>query len=57
MILPVSKELGLHLVKPVAAAILRSYWKVRVHGEANVPPTGPVILAANHSACLTVQCS
>jgi 1-acyl-sn-glycerol-3-phosphate acyltransferase len=50
--LPVSKELGLHLVKPVAAAVLRSYWKIRLHGEANVPPTGPAILASNHIGLL-----
>ncbi|HZA32737.1 MAG TPA: lysophospholipid acyltransferase family protein [Propionibacteriaceae bacterium] len=50
--LPVSKELGLQLLKPVAAAIIRSYWQVRLHGEAHVPPTGPVILAANHIGLL-----
>ena len=46
--LPVSKELGLRLMKPVAAAIIRSYWQVHLHGEENVPPTGAAILAANH---------
>jgi 1-acyl-sn-glycerol-3-phosphate acyltransferase len=50
--LPVSKELGLRLVKPVASAIIRSYWQVRLHGEEHVPPTGPAILAANHIGLL-----
>jgi 1-acyl-sn-glycerol-3-phosphate acyltransferase len=50
--LPVSKELGLRLMKPVTAAIIRSYWQVHLHGEDNVPPTGPAILAANHIGVL-----
>jgi 1-acyl-sn-glycerol-3-phosphate acyltransferase len=50
--LPVSKELGLRVMKPVAAAIIRSYWQVHLHGEENVPPTGAAILAANHIGIL-----
>ena len=50
--LPVSKELGLRVMKPVAAAIIRSYWQVHLHGEENVPPTGAAILAANHIGVL-----
>ena len=50
--LPPGKEWGLRVVKPIAAAILRGYWRVQVHGSEHVPTTGPVILAANHIAML-----
>lgn len=43
---------GLRVVKPIAARILRGYWRVQVHGAEHVPRTGPVILAANHIAML-----
>jgi 1-acyl-sn-glycerol-3-phosphate acyltransferase len=46
--LPVTKELGLRITKPVAALLIRTYWQVNLHGEENVPPTGPAILASNH---------
>lgn len=46
--LPVRKELGLRLTKPVAATLIRAYWRVYLHGEGNVPDTGPAILASNH---------
>ncbi|HSU35162.1 MAG TPA: lysophospholipid acyltransferase family protein [Propionibacteriaceae bacterium] len=50
--LPLGKEWGLRVVKPIAALILRGYWRVQVHGTEHVPTTGPVILAANHIAML-----
>ena len=50
--LPVSKELGLRLVKPVVATVIRSYWRVHLHGEENVPRAGAAILAANHIGVL-----
>lgn len=50
--LPVGKEWGLRAIKPVVALILRSSWRVRVHGAENVPRSGPVVLAANHLALL-----
>jgi 1-acyl-sn-glycerol-3-phosphate acyltransferase len=50
--LPVVREYGLRLAKPLVAAILRTWWRVRVYGSANIPKTGPVILAANHLALL-----
>ncbi len=46
--LPVRKELGLRLTKPVVARLIRGYWRVHVHGKSNVPAAGPVILASNH---------
>lgn len=46
--LPPIKELALQIAKPVAATILRTCWRVRVHGAEHVPLHGPVILAANH---------
>jgi 1-acyl-sn-glycerol-3-phosphate acyltransferase len=50
--LPLGKEWGLRVVRPIAALILRGYWRVQVHGAEHVPTTGPVILAANHIAML-----
>lgn len=35
-------------VRPVAAAVLRTWFRVRVSGAQNVPNDGPVILAPNH---------
>lgn len=35
-----------------ARAMLRSTWRVQVHGAGHVPATGPVILAANHIATM-----
>jgi 1-acyl-sn-glycerol-3-phosphate acyltransferase len=46
--LPATKELGLRITKPVVARIIRSYWRVSLHGEHSVPASGPAILAANH---------
>ena len=50
--LPPGKEGFLRLVRPVARILLKSYWKIRVHGSEHVPSSGPVILAANHLALL-----
>ena len=50
--LPLGKEWGLRVVRPIAALVLRGYWRVQVHGAEHVPTTGPVILAANHIAML-----
>lgn len=38
----------LHLVRPVAARLLRARWSVAVHHAERVPATGGVILASNH---------
>jgi 1-acyl-sn-glycerol-3-phosphate acyltransferase len=32
----------------VPSAIIRTWWDLEVHGAANVPRTGPVVMAANH---------
>jgi 1-acyl-sn-glycerol-3-phosphate acyltransferase len=50
--LPPVREYGLRLAKPLVAVILRVWWRVRVYGAANIPKTGPVILAANHLGLL-----
>ena len=50
--LPPGKEGFLRLARPIARLVLKSYWKIRVHGSEHVPPSGPVILAANHLALL-----
>lgn len=42
----------LHAVRPVAAALVRSAWRLRVLGREHVPAAGPVILASNHTAVL-----
>jgi 1-acyl-sn-glycerol-3-phosphate acyltransferase len=46
------KEWGLQLFKPVVHLGLRLSWRVTVHGVQHVPPSGPVILAANHIGVL-----
>jgi len=50
--LPPGKEGFLRLARPIARAVLKSYWTIRVHGSEHVPRSGPVILAANHLALL-----
>ncbi len=50
--LPVSKEWSLRVLRLLVALILRTYWRVRVHGAGHVPRSGPVILAANHIGML-----
>jgi hypothetical protein len=50
--LPPGKESFLRLARPIARCVLRSYWRIKVHGSEHVPRTGPVILAANHLALL-----
>lgn len=39
-------------VRPVAAALTRAIWDVRVYDRHLVPSTGPVILASNHTGLL-----
>jgi 1-acyl-sn-glycerol-3-phosphate acyltransferase len=46
--LPAPKEWGLRLFRPLVRIGLRLSWRVTVHGVRHVPPSGPVILAANH---------
>ncbi len=46
--LPPVEEFFLRLAKPVAKLVMRSYWRIDVHGAEHVPAHGPVILAANH---------
>jgi 1-acyl-sn-glycerol-3-phosphate acyltransferase len=40
------------LIKYVLAPLVRLIWRPRVRGADLVPPTGPVILAANHRAAV-----
>jgi 1-acyl-sn-glycerol-3-phosphate acyltransferase len=46
------KEWGLRLFKPLVYLGLRLSWRVTMHGVQHVPPSGPVILAANHIGVL-----
>ena len=39
-------------VKPFFRFLYKYYWRVEVEGLENVPATGPVLLAANHSGTL-----
>jgi 1-acyl-sn-glycerol-3-phosphate acyltransferase len=50
--LPPAKEWGLRLFRLPVRLLMRSWWRVRVHGQQHVPVTGPVILAANHIGVL-----
>jgi 1-acyl-sn-glycerol-3-phosphate acyltransferase len=45
-------RLMLHRLRPPARRYLLRRWDVRVHGAEVVPPTGPVVLAANHIGVL-----
>jgi 1-acyl-sn-glycerol-3-phosphate acyltransferase len=38
----------LHKLRPAAAAIVRRRWDLVVRGAEQVPPEGPVVIAANH---------
>jgi len=38
------------LLKVLLSPLLRGFFKVRVTGTENIPPTGPVIIASNHQA-------
>ena len=42
----------LHRLRPVTARILRARYDVEVYGAANVPATGPVVIAANHTGMI-----
>ncbi|HEY6689193.1 MAG TPA: lysophospholipid acyltransferase family protein [Propionibacteriaceae bacterium] len=50
--LPVPKEWGLRLVRPLVGLWLRLSWRVKVHNAQHVPKSGAVILAANHIGVL-----
>lgn len=50
--LPANREWSLRAGRMLAAPIIRSWWRVQVHGQEHVPPAGPVILAANHIGVL-----
>lgn len=50
--LPATREWSLRLARPLARAILRTWWHVEVHGQQHIPRSGPVILAANHIGIL-----
>jgi 1-acyl-sn-glycerol-3-phosphate acyltransferase len=50
--LPVAKEWGLRLARPLVRLGLHLCWRVKVHGARHVPGSGPVILAANHIGLL-----
>jgi 1-acyl-sn-glycerol-3-phosphate acyltransferase len=50
--LPPAKEWGLRLFRVPVRLLLRTWWRVQVHGREHVPATGPVILAANHIGVL-----
>jgi 1-acyl-sn-glycerol-3-phosphate acyltransferase len=39
-------------LKPCVAALLRVFFRLRVVGAEHVPPTGPLLLAANHVSLL-----
>lgn len=50
--LPPAKEWGLRLFRLPVRLLMRSWWRVQVHGQQHVPLIGPVILAANHVGVL-----
>lgn len=50
--LPGSREWALRVLRQPAALLLRSLWRIQVHGAEHVPASGPVVLAANHVAML-----
>ena len=50
--LPAGREWSLRVVKRLAALVLRTWWRVQVHGSEHIPAHGPVILAANHIGTL-----
>ncbi|HET7684492.1 MAG TPA: lysophospholipid acyltransferase family protein [Marmoricola sp.] len=45
-------RLLLHGLRPLAAAIARSRWRVQVRGAEHVPRRGPVVLIGNHMGWL-----
>lgn len=40
------------ILKPLAVALMRLLFRLEVHGQEHVPPTGPVLLASNHVSVL-----
>ncbi|MET0693564.1 MAG: lysophospholipid acyltransferase family protein [Propionibacteriaceae bacterium] len=50
--LPPIRQWSLRIMKRPVAWIMHTLWRVRVHGEHNVPRHGGVILAANHIGIL-----
>lgn len=43
---------GAGLLRPLGVAMVRTAWRIRMHGRHHVPQDGPVILAANHTGLL-----
>ncbi|MBM7788498.1 lysophospholipid acyltransferase family protein [Tenggerimyces flavus] len=43
---------GARVLRPLATALVRAMWDVRVYDRHHVPTGGPVILAANHTGFL-----
>lgn len=50
----VDRELRERL-RPAARFLFRKWWRVALHGVANVPATGPAILVGNHSGAIPVD--
>ena len=40
------------ILKPIAVALMRLYFRVEARGAEHVPPAGPVLLVANHVSVL-----
>jgi 1-acyl-sn-glycerol-3-phosphate acyltransferase len=40
------------ICKPVAVALMRLLFRVEGHGTEHIPPTGPLLIVANHSSVL-----
>ncbi len=50
--LPPIRQWSLRIMKRPVLWIMHTLWRINVHGAANVPSRGPVILAANHIGIL-----
>lgn len=43
---------ALEMIRPLVSGLSRVLWKIEFHGTENIPPTGGVIIAANHQTYL-----